>query len=106
MKFMVIAVWDVDKGAELAKVTEKVDAAPPSGYKPLARYMCLAHPCAGFPSGTGVSVLIAEAESAEAIIKGTYPAMLAGADINVVPVLEIPLARATRVEKKARGSIR
>jgi hypothetical protein len=104
MKFMVIAVWDVDKGAELAKVTEKVDAAPPSGYKPLARYLCLAHPFAGFPTGTGVSVLIAEAESAEAIITGTYPAMLAGADINVVPVLEIPIARATRLEKKARGT--
>ena len=103
MKFMVIAVWDIDKGAELAKVTEKVDAAPPSGYKPLARYFCLAHPCAGFPSRTGVSVLIAEAESAEAIISSIYPSMLAGADINVIPVLEIPIARATRLEKKARG---
>jgi len=46
MKFMVIAVWDMDKGAELAKVTEKMDAAPPSGYKPLARYFCLARPFA------------------------------------------------------------
>ena len=104
MKFMVIAVWDVHKAAELAKVQEKMDAVPPSGYKPLARYMCLAHPFAGFPSGTGVSVLIVEAESAEAIITSTYPAMLAGADINVVPVLEIPIARATRLEKKARGT--
>ena len=106
MKFMVMAVWDVGKAAELAKVTEKVDAAPPPGYKPLARYMCLAQPFAGFPSGTRVSVMIAEAESAEAIIAGTYPAMLAGADINVVPVLEVPIARATKVEKKARGSTR
>ena len=103
MKFMVIAVWDIDKGAELAKVTEKMDAAPPSGYRPLARYFCLARPFAGFPSGTGVSVLIAEAESAEAIISNIYPSMLAGADINVIPVLEIPIARATRLEKKARG---
>ncbi len=103
MKFMVIAVWDMDKGAELAKVIEKVDGAPPSGYKPLARYYCMAHPFAGFPSGKGVTVLIAESESAEAIISGTYPSMLAGADINVVPVLEIPIARATRLEKKARG---
>jgi hypothetical protein len=103
MKFMVVAVWAVDKAAELAKVIEKVDAAPPSGYKPLARYFCMAHPFAGFPSGTGVTVLIAEAESAEAIITGTYPQMLAGADINVIPVLEIPIARATRLEKKARG---
>ena len=49
MKFMVISTWDVGKAAELAKLSEKVDTAPPSGFKPLARYSCLAQPFAGIP---------------------------------------------------------
>lgn len=103
MQFVVMSVWDVGKAAELSKLSDKVVAAPPSGYKPLARYVCLAHPFSGLPSGTGVSIIIAEAESAEAIAVATYPSMLAGADVNIVPALEVPIGGATEVEKKVRG---
>ncbi len=103
MKFAIIAVWDVGKAAELSKVTDKLDTNPPSGYKPLARYVCLAQPFSGLPSGTGVTITIAEAENADAIAAATYPGMLAGADINSVPVLEMPIGGSAEVEKKARG---
>lgn len=103
MKFVVMAVWDVGKAAELAKLSDKVDTTPPSGYKTLARYVCLAHPVSGIPSGKGVTILIAEAESAEAIAAATYPSMLAGAEINIVPVIEMTIGGVSEVEKKARG---
>ena len=103
MKFVVMSVWDVGKAAELAKLQDKVDTAPPSGYKTLASYVCLAHPVSGLPSGTGVSIIITEAESAEALAAANYPAMLAGADINIVPVIDMPIGGVAEVEKKARG---
>jgi len=103
MKYVVMSVWDVGKAAELAKIQDKVDTAPPSGYKTLARYVCLAQPVSGPPSGTKVSIEIAEAESAEALAAAQYPAMLAGADINIVPAIDMPIAGAAEVEKKARG---
>jgi len=103
MKFVVIAVWDVGKVAEVAKLSDKVDTAPPPGYKVLARYVCLATPFDGIPSGKGVTILNVEAESAEAIAAAIYPSMLAGVDINVVPVMEIPSGGVSEVEKKMRG---
>lgn len=103
MKFVVMSVWDVGKAAELAKLQDKVDTAPPSGYKTLASYVCLAHPVSGLPSGTGVTITIAEAESAESIAAAMYPSMLAGADINTVPVIDMPIGGVAEVEKKSRG---
>ena len=103
MKFVVMSVWDVGKAAELSKLADKVDAAPPSGYKVLARYVCLAQPVSGLPLGTRVSIEIVEAESADAIAAASYPSMLAGADINTVPVIDIPIGGVAEVEKKARG---
>lgn len=103
MKFVVMAVWDVGTAAELAKITDKTDANPPSGYKSLTRYVCLAHPVSGIPSGKGVTIAIVEAESADAIAAATYPLMLAGAEVNTVPVIEMPIGGVTEVEKKARG---
>ena len=103
MKFVVMAVWDVGKAAELAKVTDKTDANPPSGYKPLTRYVCLAHPISGIPSGKGVTITVCEADSAEAIAAATYPLMLAGAEINSVPVIDMPIGGVADVEKKAKG---
>ncbi len=103
MKFVVMAVWDVGKAAELAKLSDKVDTAPPAGYKTLARYVCLAHPISGITSGKGVTITICEADSAEAIAASTYPSMLAGAEINSVPVIDMPIGGVADVEKKAKG---
>ncbi|MBA7616471.1 hypothetical protein ES703_23767 [subsurface metagenome] len=104
MKFVTISVWNVGKAAELASLFDKLVTTPPSGFKVLANYVCLAHPVSGLPSGTGVSIIIAEAESAEAIAAANYPSMLAGADINTVPVLELPVEPKTaELEKKYRA---
>ncbi len=103
MKFVIMAVWDVGNAADLGKLTDKLDNAPPPGYKTLARYVCMAHPISGIPSGKGVTIAVCEADSAEAIAAATYPAMLAGAEINTVPVLDMPIGSVADVEKKARG---
>jgi len=103
MKFVVMSVWDVSKAAELAKISDKVAAAPPPGYKGLAQYVCLAQPFSGIPPGKGVTISVCEADSSEAIAAALYPSMLAGADINTVPVIDMPIGGMTDVEKKARG---
>lgn len=103
MKFVVMSVWDVNKAAELAKISDKIAASPPSGYKALAQYVCLAQPVSGIPSGKGVTIIVCEADSAEAIAAATYPSMLAGAEVNTVPVIEMPIGGVAEVEKKARG---
>ena len=103
MKFVVMSVWDVDKAAELGKLSDKLSATPPSGYKLLAQYVCLAHPVSGIQSGKGVSITVCEADSAEALAAVTYPSMLAGAEINTVPVIDMPIGSVAEVEKKARG---
>ena len=102
MKFLMFAMMDVAKAAELAQASDKVWASPPPGIKMLADYVCLGIPFSGAPPNTVVGISIVEAESAEALTAVTYPMGLAGASLWNVPVLEMPAAGAAELEKKMR----
>ncbi len=103
MKFLQFVTMDVAKAAEVARASDKVWASPPPGVKMLADYVCLGMPFPGLPPNTMVSIGVIEAESAEALAAVTYPPALAGASINNVPIMEMPVAGVAEVEKKYRG---
>jgi len=105
MKFLVFAMFDVAKTAEVVQAADKVWASPPPGVKRLANYVCQG---ITFPGvlllNTLVSVSIIEADTNEALAATTYPVVLAGASVWNVPVLELPVAAGVaEVEKKYRG---
>jgi len=103
MKFLTFTVTDMAKVPEVAQVSDKVWASPPPGIKVEANYVCLSPPFPGVSPNTLVSIAIVDAESAEAIAATSYPMMLAGANIHRVPLLELPVGGAAKVEKKYRG---
>ncbi|MBM4446445.1 MAG: hypothetical protein FJ023_03720 [Chloroflexi bacterium] len=103
MKFMSLGLYDVAKSAEVAKAADQLLSNPPPGFKLLAQYVCLGRPFDGIPPNTMVSVAIGETDSAEAIAAVSYPLQLAGVTFYRVPLLEIPVAGATAVEKKLKG---
>jgi len=103
MKFLQFAAMDLAKAGEVAKASDKVWASPPPGIKPVADYVCLGIAYPGQSANTVVSVGVVEAESAEALAAVVYPMGLVGATTWNVPVLEIPSAGVSEVEKKMRG---
>jgi len=102
MKFVQFNTFDVAKAAEVSAASDKFWASPPPGVKMLADYVCLGIPFSGVPPNTVVSLAVVEAESAEALTAVTYALALAGASLWNVPVLELPVAGAAKVEKKFR----
>jgi len=50
-----------------------------------------------------VVVTIGESDSAEEMAARVYPLMVAGASVDIIPVLEVPLGAGAEVEKKYRG---
>ena len=103
MKFATFLVWQADQAPALSQISDKLATDPPPGYKLLSHHVLLAHPVSGLPPNTTVSILTAEAESAEAIAAAVYPLMLTGAAVNTVGVLDMPLAETVAAEKKYRG---
>ena len=105
MKFLLFAMWDAAKTAEVTQAADKVWASPPPGIKRLAHYICegITFPGVLLPPNTLVSVGIIEADTNEAIAAASYPMVLAGVSVWHVPVLELPVAGAAEVEKKLRG---
>jgi len=103
MKFLQFVAMDMAKAGEVAKVSDKVWASPPRGIKPVADYVCLGIAYPGQSANTVISVSVVEAESVEALTATSYPVGLAGASVWNVPVMEMPVAGAAEVEKKARG---
>jgi hypothetical protein len=55
------------------------------------------------PPNSLVSVTISESDSAETMAARVYPLMLAGATINIIPLLEVPVTGGVKAEKKYRG---
>lgn len=103
MKFLQFVAMDMAKAGEVAKVSDKVWASPPPGIKPVADYVCLGIAYPGQSANTLISIGVVEAESGEALTATSYPVGLAGASVWNVPVMEMPVAGAAEVEKKARG---
>jgi hypothetical protein len=104
MKFLFFIMNSPDKAAEVAQITDKVARTP--GTKTLAQYVCQGIPFPGVPPNTMVGIAVVEAESNEAISARIYPAALAGATVWAVPVQEMPVAGAAKIERKYRGRSR
>lgn len=98
-----VTVIPADNVAAVAQANDKSLASPPPGYRRLAVYLCLAHPVSGLPSNTLVTTAIVEAESAEAIAAIFHPLQLAGALVNFVPVMELPVEPVLAEEEKKLG---
>jgi hypothetical protein len=100
MKFLQFAMYDVAKAAEVTQASDKVAKTP--GRKVLALYVCMGMAFPGVAPNTLVSISVNEYESNEAMAAAQYPLVLAGATVWAVPLLEIPVGRATAAEKKYR----
>ena len=68
----------------------------------LASYVCQAVPFPGLPPDAMVTFSISEVDSNEDLATISYPLQLAGATIHRVPILELPVGGAAKVEKKYR----
>jgi hypothetical protein len=100
MKFLMFAMYDVAKTAELAQIADKVAKTP--GQKTIAQYSCQGMAFSGLPPNTALAIVVIEAESNEALAATQYPMGLAGISTWAVPVLEIPVGRTATAEKKYR----
>jgi hypothetical protein len=101
MKFLIFTMFSPDKAAEVAQTIDKLARAP--GIKTLAQYVCQGIPFPGVLPNTMVAISVIEAESNDAISARIYPSSLAGATVWTVPVQEMAVAGAAKVEKKFRG---
>jgi len=102
MKFMTLSVYPVEKTAEVAAASDKVWANQPRESRPEASYVMMCVPF-DIPPNSLVSVTMDESDSAEKIAARVYPIMLAGATVQVIPLLEVPVAGGAKAEKKYRG---
>ncbi len=100
MKFLVFAMFDVAKAAEMAQVNDKLAETP--GRKVLSTYNCMGIAFPGVPPNTITTVSVVEYENSEAMAAVLYPLELAGATVWAVPVLEIPFAGHAATEKQLR----
>ena len=108
MKFMLFGIIDAAKAAEMAQVSDKLQANPPEGIKTLAMYSCQGIP---FPNGlpdnasltSFVTIAVLEAENNEMLSARMYPYMVAGASIWAVPVMDLPMGAVAEQEKRIRG---
>jgi hypothetical protein len=103
MKFMTLVVEPVEKAAEVSAAADKVWANVPKGSRPDPIYVMLCIPKFDVPPNSLVAFTISEAESADAIAARMYPQMLAGATLQAIPLLEVPVVGAAKAEKKYRG---
>jgi hypothetical protein len=102
MKFMSLVVYPVEKTAEVAAATDKVWAKQPKARRPEGSYVLMCVPF-DVPPNSLVSVSISESDSAEAMAARVYPIMLAGATVNIIPLLEVAAAASVKAEKKYRS---
>ena len=103
MKFLRFSMMDVADIPKVAQASDKVMANPPTGFKMLSNNACMGIAFPGQPANTLVAVATVEAESADVLAAASYPLTIAGASVWVVPVLDVPVAGSTEVEKKMRG---
>jgi hypothetical protein len=100
MKFLIFAMCDTAKVAELAQIADKVAKTP--GQKTIAQYSCQGMAFAGLPPNTILAISVVDVESNEALAATQYPMGLAGISTWAVPVLEVPVGRVVTAEKKYR----
>lgn len=103
MKFMTLAIYPVEKAAEVSAASDKVWANVPKESRPEAHHVLMSVPQFDVPPNSIISITIGEDNSAEKIVARVYPIMLAGADIQVIPLLEVPVGGGVKAEKKYKG---
>jgi hypothetical protein len=101
MKFLTLTSWPVEKTAEVSAASDKVSAHIPRERRHPGYVLMCALP--DVPPNSMVSVTIGEGDSVEEIAANVYPMMLAGATVNVIPLLEVPAGGSAKAEKKYRG---
>jgi len=101
MKFLMFAMYDAAKTADVAAASDKISSTP--GLEILGGYVCMGIPFPGFPENTLLTVSVVEVESSEAMATAAYPLALAGATVWHVPVLEVATGGGGEAEKKYRG---
>jgi len=88
MKVMCIGSFEVSKIMEVTQAGDAVMANLPEGVKVLGRWGLCA-PLPGYPLGTGASLMLVEAETAEALVAFQLPQCLAGACSFAIPAIEL-----------------
>ena len=102
MKFMTMIVYPVEKAAEVSAASDKGWASVPQERRAESSYVLMSVPL-DVPPNSLVAFSIGESDSAEAMAARAYPVMLAGATVNIIPLLEVPVAGAAKLEKKYKG---
>ncbi len=101
MKFMTFSIYPVAMAAEVGKASDKVWAGRSQEGQPPSAYVLMTVPFP-VPPNSLVVVTIGESESAEEMAARVYPLMVAGATVNIIPLLEVPLGAGAEAEKKYR----
>ncbi len=99
MKFMTMSVYPVAKAAEVAAASDKVWAGRSQEGQPPSAYVLMTVPFP-VPPNSLVVVTIGESESAEEMAARVYPLMVAGATVDIIPVLEVPLGAGAEFENR------
>lgn len=102
MKFMMLTYIPGEKMAEVSAASDRVWAKASPKKRADVSYMLMCHPF-DVPKGCYVTFGIFEGDSAEEIAAGVYPMELAGATVQIVPLLEVRSGSSAKTEKKYRG---
>ena len=102
MKFLTMSVYPVSKAKEVGAASDKVWAGRSQEGEPPSAYVLMTVPFP-VPPNSLVVVTIGESDSAEEMAARVYPLMVAGATVDIIPVLEVPLGAGAEAEKKYRG---
>ncbi len=101
MKFMIMTAFAAEKAADIAAASDKIWAAQPRGRRPEKGYVLMSA-LSEVPPNSMVSFYVSEEDSTDEVAARTYPVTLAGASINVIPLMEFPLGAAAKTEKKLK----
>jgi hypothetical protein len=104
MKFLSVNTYPVEKLSEAAKATDKLAKNPPEGYKIIATYGCMGNPFPGtdLPPGTIIGVSIIECDNEASLASASLEMMLAGVNVNRVPVFDISPGEAEEASGKLK----
>jgi hypothetical protein len=104
MKFLSINTYPVEKLSEAAIATDKLAKNPPKDYKILATYGCMGNPFPGaqLPPGTIIAVSIIESDNAESLASASLEMLLAGVNVNRVPIIDISPGKAEETTGKMK----
>ena len=103
MKFMMFTYIPRGKMAEVSAASDSVVAKTPKEKRTGGPYyLLMCHPL-DVPADCAVTVSTFDSDSVEEMAANVYPVELAGASIQIIPVLEVQPGGSVKTEKKYRG---